>query len=135
MGQLLYGLGQLYKCFLKQKSTISSKVVSLTMNGAFIIKYIITISSLLSEYSTPPEPLCPVLRVTHSVESYFLSITDLTSYYKIILKLHFDEVSVRKIAERLKKSRNTFIATELKNNLIKAACLSLSSQINTQPRD
>ena len=32
-------------------------------------------------------------------------------------------------------SRNTFISTELKNNLIKAACLSLSSQINTQPRD
>lgn len=32
-------------------------------------------------------------------------------------------------------SRNTFIATELKNNLIKAAYLSLSSQINTQPRD
>ena len=54
---------------------------------------------------------------------------------KTILKLHFDGVSIRQIAERSKKSRNTFIATELKNNLIKAACLSLSSQINTQPRD
>ena len=102
MGQLLYSLGQLYKYFPKQKSTISSKVVSLTRDGAFIIKYIITNSSLLSEYSTPSEPLCPVLSVTLSVESYFLSVTDLPPYYKIILKLHFNVGSIRQIAERLK---------------------------------